>query len=75
MGMVRLCCGHRTHACEEYYMGTKSPKAQANVEVNTAEVIIAKNRHGALKDVKMSWNGQFTKFVTMENQGGAGGAG
>ena len=58
---------------DEYYKDVKG--AKANVEVNTAEVIIAKNRHGALKDVKMSWNGQFTKFVTMENQGGAGGAG
>ena len=58
---------------DEYYKDVKG--AKANVEVNTAEVIIAKNRHGALKDVKMTWNGQFTKFVTMENQGGVGGAG
>ncbi|MBP5427995.1 MAG: replicative DNA helicase [Clostridia bacterium] len=58
---------------DEYYKDVKG--AKANVEVNTAEIIIAKNRHGALKDVKMSWNGQFTKFVTMENQGGVGGAG
>ena len=57
---------------DEYYKDVKG--AKANVEVNTAEVIIAKNRHGALKDVKMTWNGQFTKFVTMENQG-VGGAG
>ena len=58
-------------------MGTKSPKAQANVEVNTAEVIIAKNRHGALQDVKMTWNGQFTKFITSEktNTPGTGSAG
>ena len=62
---------------EEYYMGTKSAKAQANVEVNTAEVIIAKNRHGALQDVKMTWNGQFTKFITSEktNTPGTGSAG
>ncbi|MBO4283648.1 MAG: replicative DNA helicase [Clostridia bacterium] len=58
---------------DEYYKDVKG--AKANVEVNTAEIIIAKNRHGALKDVKMTWNGQFTKFVTMENQGGVGGAG
>ncbi len=49
---------------DEYYKDVKG--AKANVEVNTAEVIIAKNRHGALQDVKMTWNGQFTKFVTME---------
>ena len=49
---------------DEYYKDVKG--AKANVEVNTAEIIIAKNRHGALQDVKMTWNGQFTKFVTME---------
>jgi len=58
---------------DEYYKDVKG--AKANVEINTAEVIIAKNRHGALKDVKMTWNGQFTKFVTMENQNQTGGAG
>ncbi len=31
-----------------------------------AEVIIAKNRHGSQGTVKMSWLGQFTKFVTLE---------
>ena len=34
---------------------------------NTAEVIIAKNRHGSVGNVKMGWVGQFTKFRTLEN--------
>ena len=31
-----------------------------------AEIIIAKNRHGSQGTVKMSWLGQFTKFITLE---------
>ena len=31
-----------------------------------AEIIIAKNRHGAQGTIKMSWLGQFTKFITLE---------
>ena len=58
---------------DEYYKDVKG--AKANVEVNTAEIIIAKNRHGALQDVKMTWNGQFTKFVTMDKTTVAGSAG
>ena len=36
-------------------------------EPNTAEVIVAKNRHGAVGNVKMGWIGQFTKFRTLES--------
>ncbi len=32
-----------------------------------AEVIIAKNRHGAVGSVNMGWNGQYTKFLTIED--------
>lgn len=34
-----------------------------------AEIIIAKNRHGSQGTVKMSWLGQFTKFITLEDDG------
>ena len=34
---------------------------------NTAEVIIAKNRHGSVGNVKMGWIAQFTKFRTLED--------
>ncbi len=33
---------------------------------NTAEVIIAKNRHGSTGKVEMAWLGQYTKFMTKE---------
>ena len=34
-----------------------------------AEIIIAKNRHGSQGTVKMNWLGQFTKFITLEDDG------
>lgn len=40
----------------------------ANQDASIAEVIIAKNRHGSVGSVNMGWNGQFTKFITIDNQ-------
>lgn len=40
---------------------------------NFAEVIIAKNRHGATGTVKMGWMGQYTKFVSAEPDQNIGG--
>ncbi len=45
----------------EYY---KTDDA-AGQDTSIAEVIVAKNRHGAQGTVNMGWNGQFTKFVTI----------
>ena len=44
-----------------------------NQEVNIAEVIVAKNRHGETGTVKMGWIPQYTKFRTLasENEPGA----
>ena len=57
---------------EEYYKDAEGSKAsKTEIDANSAEVIIAKNRHGALKDVKMGWNGQFSKFVTLDQSGGS----
>ncbi len=42
-----------------------SPIAPNNA--NAVEVIIAKNRHGAVGTVKMGWTGKFTKFRTIED--------
>ena len=61
---------------DEYYKdisgnkeGGKDGEAVAPVEdtANTAEVIIAKNRHGSVGNVRMGWIGQFTKFRTLED--------
>ena len=45
---------------EEYYKS--DPEKQ-----NTAEVIIAKNRHGSTGNVPIGWLGQFTKFTTIDS--------
>ncbi len=54
---------------DEYYKDISgiesSPEAADNA--NIAEVIIAKNRHGSVGNVKMGWIGQFTKFRTLED--------
>ena len=53
---------------DEYYkeIGGKADDPEANKKANTAEVIVAKNRHGSTKNVTMGWIGQFTKFRTLE---------
>ena len=53
---------------EEYYKDIKgvAPDAAAAESANTAEVIVAKNRHGSTGNIKMGWIGQFTKFRTLE---------
>ena len=59
---------------DEYYKDISGAKGNdqegvAPVEdtANTAEVIIAKNRHGSVGNVKMGWIGQFTKFRSLED--------
>lgn len=54
---------------DEYYKdisGTQNNDPNVPDTANTAEVIVAKNRHGSVGNVKMGWIGQFTKFRTLE---------
>ena len=54
---------------DEYYndiKGTQNQDPNAPNTANTAEVIVAKNRHGSVGNAKMGWIGQFTKFRTLE---------
>ena len=48
---------------DDYYQTEKPEDAEASI----AEVIIAKNRHGATQTVKMGWIPQFTKFRSIDN--------
>ena len=52
---------------EEYYKNVAEDTGE-EVENNIAEVIVQKNRHGSSETVKMTWDGQFTKFGSIENQ-------
>ena len=58
---------------DEYYKdisGAESSPEAADT-ANTAEVIVAKNRHGSVGNIKMGWIGQFTKFRTLEDGHGS----
>ncbi len=49
---------------DEYYRNEKSDPSA--VENGTAEVIVAKNRHGELGTVKLAFQGEFTQFTWLE---------
>ncbi len=58
---------------DEYYKdisGAEQSPDDAN-SANTAEIIVAKNRHGSVDNIKMGWIGQFTKFRTLEDDYGS----
>ena len=50
-----------------------NPDAPGEDTANTAEVIIAKNRHGSVGAVKVGWVGQYTKFRTLDENRTANG--
>ncbi len=50
---------------EDYYKTEKDNPEQ--VECNTAELLVQKNRHGPTGSVKMNWNPQFTLYTCPEN--------
>ena len=53
---------------DEYYKDISGNHGDEGADsANIAEVIIAKNRHGSVGNVKMGWIGQFTKFRTLED--------
>lgn len=47
----------------EFYYDNRNTEIQ-----NLAECIIAKNRHGAVDYVNLGWDGQYTRFVTLEKR-------
>lgn len=49
---------------ESYYQNDKSEENES--DVNKAEVIVAKNRHGSTETVDVAWNPEFTMFSTLE---------
>jgi len=56
---------------DEYYNDIKGTSQAENADsssANTAEVIVAKNRHGSVGNVKMGWIGQFTKFRCLKDE-------
>jgi replicative DNA helicase len=53
----------------DYYKGEKEdgePVPEEQVDVNKAEVIVAKNRHGETGTVEFAFDGEHTLFVPLE---------
>lgn len=56
----------------EYYQNGEEGDEPAP-EANTAEVIVAKNRHGSTSSVKVGWIGKYTKFRSISQDGARNG--
>ncbi len=50
---------------EDYY---KTEKDEEQLDVNSAELLVQKNRHGPTGVVKMAWNRMFTLYTCLEKQ-------
>lgn len=51
---------------EDYYNNGDDDAEPERATANTAEVIVAKNRHGSTEKVEVAWNAEFTMFSTLE---------
>lgn len=51
---------------EGYYAKEGSPEANPAADQNSAECLVAKNRHGEARAVKLHWQGQFMRFTAVE---------
>ena len=56
----------------EYYQKDDDNNGEPPPEANTAEVIVAKNRHGSTNTVKVGWIGKYTKFRSIAQDGAPG---
>lgn len=51
---------------EGYYSKEGTPEASATADQNSAECLVAKNRHGEARAVKLHWQGEFMRFTAVE---------
>ena len=51
---------------ESYYSNKDTEQAAPTVDMNSGECIVAKNRHGETKSVKLHWQGEFMRFTGTE---------
>ena len=51
---------------EGYYAEKNADQPPANADMNSGECIVAKNRHGEAKAVKLHWQGEFMRFTGTE---------
>lgn len=50
----------------ETYYDSEKADGEDHGDPNAAECIVAKNRHGEIGTVKMHWDGQFTRFTSVD---------
>ncbi len=51
---------------EGYYAEKNADQPPANADMNSGECIVAKNRHGEARAVKLHWQGEFMRFTGTE---------
>lgn len=51
---------------EGYYSEKSAEQAVPTADMNSGECIVAKNRHGEAKSVKLHWQGEFMRFTGTE---------
>lgn len=51
---------------ESYYSNKDAEQAAPTADMNSGECIVAKNRHGETKSVKLHWQGEFMRFTGTE---------
>ncbi len=51
---------------EGYYSEKSAEQAAPTADMNSGECIVAKNRHGEAKSVKLHWQGEFMRFTGTE---------
>lgn len=51
---------------EGYYNKDGAPEASPTADQNAAECLVAKNRHGETRAVKLHWQGEFMRFTSVE---------
>ncbi len=52
---------------EGYYRSTKAGSSNSdNVDMNSGQCIVAKNRHGETRSVPLHWQGEFMRFTSQE---------
>lgn len=53
---------------EDYYKQAETDDDAEPVNVNTAQVLVLKNRHGPTENIELNWSPEFTLFTTKERR-------
>lgn len=51
---------------EVYYANEKEPEQSDEIDPNATELIVAKNRHGAVDTIKLHFEADFTRFTVLD---------